>query len=110
MTSIDKTSMQRIVIVGAGPAGVRAAEILVAAGIVPVVIDEAPRAGGQIYRQPPADAGFARSKRTLYGMEAGKADAVHSTMARMLPKLDYRPDTLVWGCGAGQLDTFHAGR
>ena len=110
MTSIDKTSMQRIVIVGAGPAGVRAAETLVAAGVVPVVIDEAPRAGGQIYRQPPADAGFARSKRTLYGMEAGKADAVHSTMARMLPKLDYRPDTLVWGCGAGQLDTFHAGR
>jgi NADPH-dependent 2,4-dienoyl-CoA reductase/sulfur reductase-like enzyme len=110
MTSIDKTSMQRVVIVGAGPAGVRAAETLVAAGVVPVVIDEAPRAGGQIYRQPPADAGFARSKRTLYGMEAGKAGAVHSTMARMLPKLDYRPDTLVWGCGAGQLDTFHAGR
>ncbi len=110
MTSIDKTSMQRVVIVGAGPAGVRAAETLVAAGVVPVVIDEAPRAGGQIYRQPPADAGFARSKRTLYGMEAGKAGAVHSTMARMLPKLYYRPDTLVWGCGAGQLDTFHAGR
>jgi NADPH-dependent 2,4-dienoyl-CoA reductase/sulfur reductase-like enzyme len=110
MTSIDKTSMQRVVVVGAGPAGVRAAETLVAAGVVPVVIDEAPRAGGQIYRQPPADAGFARSKRTLYGMEAGRADAVHSTMARMLPKLDYRPDTLVWGCGAGQLDTFHAGR
>ncbi|WP_235442784.1 FAD/NAD(P)-dependent oxidoreductase [Caballeronia mineralivorans] len=110
MTSIDKASMQRVVIVGAGPAGVRAAETLVAAGVVPVVIDEAPRAGGQIYRQPPADAGFARSKRTLYGMEAGKADAVHSTMAKMLPKLNYRPDTLVWGCGAGQLDTFHAGR
>src|SRR3984893_5354095 len=99
MTPIDKTSMQRVVIVGAGPAGVRAggtrgaaagpagvraAEAVVAGGVVPVVIDEAPRAGGQIYRQPPADAGFARSKRTLYGMEAGKADAVHSTMARML--------------------------
>ncbi|MEA3110810.1 MAG: hypothetical protein QOG58_609, partial [Caballeronia sp.] len=98
-TTIDKKSMHRVVIAGAGPAGVRAAQTLVAAGIVPVVIDEAPRAGGQIYRQPPADAGFARSKRSLYGMEAGKADAVHSTMAGLLSKLDYRPDTLVWGCG-----------
>ena len=109
-TTIDKNSMRRVVIVGAGPAGVRAAETLVAAGIVQVVIDEAPRAGGQIYRQPPADAGFARSKRTLYGMEAGKADAVHSAMAGLLSKLDYRPDTLVWACGAAQLDTLHAGR
>ena len=108
--AIDKNSMHRVVIVGAGPAGVRAAETLVAAGLVPVVIDEAPRAGGQIYRQPPADAGFARSKRTLYGMEAGKADAVHSTMACLLPKIDYRPDTLVWGCGAARLDTLHGGR
>jgi len=107
---IDKNSMHRVVIVGAGPAGVRAAETLVAAGVMPVVIDEAPRAGGQIYRQPPADAGFARSKRTLYGMEAGKADAVHSTMACLLPKIDYRPDTLVWGCGAARLDTLHGGR
>jgi NADPH-dependent 2,4-dienoyl-CoA reductase/sulfur reductase-like enzyme len=109
-TTIDKKSMHRVVIAGAGPAGVRAAQTLVAAGIAPVVIDEAPRAGGQIYRQPPADAGFARSKRSLYGMEAGKADAVHSTMAGLLSKLDYRPDTLVWGCGAAQLDTLHAGR
>ncbi|OXC78282.1 Opine oxidase subunit A [Caballeronia sordidicola] len=108
--AIDKNRMHRVVIVGAGPAGVRAAETLVAAGLVPVVIDEAPRAGGQIYRQPPADAGFARSKRTLYGMEAGKADAVHSTMACLLPKIDYRPDTLVWGCGAARLDTLHGGR
>ena len=108
--AIDKNRMHRVVIVGAGPAGVRAAETLVAAGLVPVVIDEAPRAGGQIYRQPPADAGFARSKRTLYGMEAGKADAVHSTMACLLPKIDYRHDTLVWGCGAARLDTLHGGR
>ncbi|OTP76676.1 NAD(P)/FAD-dependent oxidoreductase [Caballeronia sordidicola] len=104
------SDQKHIVIVGAGPAGVRAAETLVAAGLRPVVIDEAARAGGQIYRQPPADAGFARAKSALYGMEARKADAVHSTMANLMSKLDYRPDTLVWGCGAGQLDTFHAGR
>ena len=37
------------VIVGAGPAGIRAAQTLAAYGVRPVVIDEAARGGGQIY-------------------------------------------------------------
>ncbi|AJY41788.1 FAD-dependent oxidoreductase [Burkholderia humptydooensis] len=97
------------VIVGAGPAGVRAAEALVDAGLRPVVIDENACWGGQIYRQPPADGGFARGKRTLYGFEAAKADAVHRTMAALLPHVDYRPDTLAWACGAGRVDTLQDG-
>ncbi|MGE8159139.1 FAD-dependent oxidoreductase [Paraburkholderia sp. NPDC080076] len=101
---------RRIVIVGAGPAGVRAAETLVAAGVKPIVIDENARWGGQIYRQPPANGGFERSKKTLYGFEAHKAEALHSTMAALLPHLDYRPDTLAWACEACRLDTLHAGR
>ena len=48
------TTSVRPVIVGAGPAGIRAAQTLVAQGLRPVVIDEAPRWGGQLYRQPPA--------------------------------------------------------
>ncbi|WP_322035064.1 FAD/NAD(P)-dependent oxidoreductase [Burkholderia cenocepacia] len=98
------------VIVGAGPAGVRAAEALVDAGLHPVVIDENARWGGQIYRQPPADAAFVRGKRTLYGFEAAKADAVHQTMAALLPQVDYRPNTLAWSCGAGRVDTLQDGR
>jgi NADPH-dependent 2,4-dienoyl-CoA reductase/sulfur reductase-like enzyme len=101
---------RRVVIVGAGPAGVRAAETLVAAGIKPVVLDENARWGGQIYRQPPANASFERSKQTLYGFEAHKADALHTTMAALVPRLDYRPDTLAWACAPGRLDTLHAGR
>ncbi|MEN2468741.1 NAD(P)/FAD-dependent oxidoreductase [Burkholderia sp. GS2Y] len=97
------------VIVGAGPAGVRAAEALVDAGLRPVVIDENARWGGQIYRQPPAGGAFARGKRTLYGFEAAKADAVHRTMAALLPHVDYRPDTLAWACGAGRVDTLQDG-
>jgi NADPH-dependent 2,4-dienoyl-CoA reductase/sulfur reductase-like enzyme len=100
----------RVVIVGAGPAGVRAAETLVAAGVKPVVLDENARWGGQIYRQPPANAAFQRSKKALYGFEAHKADALHATMAALLPHLDYRPDTLAWACAPGRLDTLHAGR
>jgi NADPH-dependent 2,4-dienoyl-CoA reductase/sulfur reductase-like enzyme len=101
---------REIVIVGAGPAGVRAAQTLVAAGLKPIVLDENARWGGQIYRQPPANSGFERSKKALYGFEAHKADALHSTMAALLPHLDYRPDTLVWACDAGWLDTLRAGR
>ncbi|MCA7961604.1 NAD(P)/FAD-dependent oxidoreductase [Burkholderia cenocepacia] len=98
------------VIVGAGPAGVRAAEALVDAGLRPVVIDENARWGGQIYRQPPANAAFVRGKRMLYGFEAAKADAVHRTMAALLPHVDYRPNTLAWSCGAGRVDTLQDGR
>ena len=100
----------RVVIVGAGPAGVRAAETLVAAGIRPIVLDENARWGGQIYRQPPANGAFQRSKKKLYGFEAHKADALHTTMAALLPHLDYRPDTLAWACETGRLDTLHEGR
>lgn len=96
------------VIVGAGPAGVRAAQTLVAHGVRPVVVDEAPRWGGQIYRQPPA--GFERPKRTLYGFEAGRADALHGAMANILDQVDWRPDTLVWGAEGGRLDLLRGGR
>ncbi|MDN7904141.1 NAD(P)/FAD-dependent oxidoreductase [Burkholderia diffusa] len=100
----------RPVIVGAGPAGVRAAEALVDAGLRPVVIDENARWGGQIYRQPPAGGAFARGKRVLYGFEAAKADAVHRTMAELLPHVDYRPNALAWACGAGRVDALQDGR
>ncbi len=79
------------VIVGAGPAGIRAAELLVAAGIRPVVIDEGMKAGGQIYRRPPE--GFTWSAQQLYGSEAGKARALHSLFDRMVARgeVEYHP-------------------
>jgi NADPH-dependent 2,4-dienoyl-CoA reductase/sulfur reductase-like enzyme len=87
------------VIVGAGPAGIRAAVTLVAAGLKPVVVDEAIKAGGQIYRQPPA--GFTRSRRDLYGFESAKAERLHAMFTQVAPRIDYRPGTLVWNATAG---------
>ena len=84
----------RIVIVGAGPAGVRCAETLVDAGVRPLVIDEAGRSGGQIYRRQPAN--FTRASATLYGTEAVRAAAVHQTFDTLIDHIDYLPDTLVW--------------
>jgi NADPH-dependent 2,4-dienoyl-CoA reductase/sulfur reductase-like enzyme len=91
----------RVVIIGAGPAGVRAAEAVVAAGLRPIVIDESTRDGGQIYRRQPS--GFTRSYQTLYGTEAGRARALHDTFDRLKPHIDYHPDTLVWNLAEGRV-------
>jgi NADPH-dependent 2,4-dienoyl-CoA reductase/sulfur reductase-like enzyme len=97
----------RVVIVGAGPAGMRAAEQLVAAGVRPVVIDEAQRFGGQIYRQPPVV--MQRERSDLYGFEAGRAAAVLDRFESLLPQMAYRPDTLVWQIESSTLQLLHAG-
>jgi len=85
----------RVIVVGAGPAGVRAAEALVAAGLRPTVVEEGRRDGGQIYRRQPE--GFRRPYAALYGGEAGRARALHRTFVRLVERLDYRPETLAWG-------------
>ncbi len=100
--------MKPIAIIGAGPAGIRAAQTLVAHGLYPVLLDEAARGGGQIYRRQPAN--FKRSPGKLYGFEAHKANAIHQTLDTLREQLDYRPDTLVWNAEAGLLDTLREGR
>jgi NADPH-dependent 2,4-dienoyl-CoA reductase/sulfur reductase-like enzyme len=100
--------MNSVVIVGAGPAGIRAAQTLVAHGVRPVLLDEAARGGGQIYRRQPAN--FKRSPVKLYGFEASKANALHQTIDALREQLDYRPETLVWNAEDGALDTLHEGR
>jgi len=89
----------RVVIVGGGPAGIRAAEVCVANGLHPVLVDEAVRVGGQVYRQRPD--GLAGRPDRLYGFEARKAVALHETFERIRPQLDYRPQTLAWNARDG---------
>jgi len=84
----------RVIVVGAGPAGVRAAQALVQAGLRPTVIDEGRRDGGQIYRRQPQ--GFTRPYSKLYGTEASKAEALHQTFDALKDHIDYRPETLAW--------------
>ncbi|MBN3811936.1 FAD/NAD(P)-binding oxidoreductase [Paraburkholderia sp. Ac-20347] len=84
----------RIVIVGAGPAGVRCAQTLLAAGLRPTLIDEGRRDGGQIYRRQPD--GFTRPYAKLYGTEALRAQDLHETFTRLRAQIDYRPQTLAW--------------
>ncbi|MEZ0212539.1 MAG: FAD-dependent oxidoreductase [Xanthobacteraceae bacterium] len=92
-----------VIVIGAGPAGTRAAERLVKDGIRPVVIDESERQGGQIYRRQPDN--FRRPPSALYGSEAGKAVALHRDFEALRPQIDYRPNTLAWGVRPGTLLT-----
>lgn len=86
----------RILIVGAGPAGLRAAEMLAEAGRSPVLVDEAPRVGGQIYRQPPRVPGFTRTAAELYGAAADRARDLFVAFDRIRHRVDYRPGSLVY--------------
>ena len=84
----------RVIIIGAGPSGVRCAETLVAAGLRPTVVDEGRRDGGQIYRRQPDN--FTRPYAKLYGTEAGKAQSLHESFDALRGKIDYLPETLAW--------------
>lgn len=96
-----KGDAPRVIVVGGGPAGVRAAETLVEHGCFPVLVDEAERIGGQIYRQRPD--GLQANARALYGFEAAKARALHSSFERVRARVDYRAGTLAWNVQDNEL-------
>jgi NADPH-dependent 2,4-dienoyl-CoA reductase/sulfur reductase-like enzyme len=98
----------RVIVVGAGPAGVRAAQTFVEAGVKPIVVDEGRRDGGQIYRRQPE--GFTRPYARLYGSEAKKAEDLHRSFEAMRSKVDYRPETLAWNVTAKTLHVLHEGQ
>ncbi|HSI57330.1 MAG TPA: FAD/NAD(P)-binding oxidoreductase, partial [Ideonella sp.] len=98
----------RVVVVGTGPAGVRAAQALVEAGLRPVVVEEGGRDGGQVYRRQPDH--FKRDYAALYGPDAAKAQALHRSFDALRPHIDHRPDTLAWNVADGVLHTVHAGQ
>jgi len=91
----------RVIVIGAGPAGVRAAQALAGAGLRPTVIDEGRRDGGQIYRRQPE--GFSRTYDALYGTEAARAASVHATFDALRSRIDYLPETLVWNISPGMV-------
>ncbi|MCS0580950.1 NAD(P)/FAD-dependent oxidoreductase [Massilia pinisoli] len=91
----------RVIIVGAGPAGVRCAQTLAAAGLRPIVVDENRRDGGQIYRRQPDN--FTRPYAKLYGTEAERAQDLHASFDALRAQVDYMPETLAWNISGGKL-------
>lgn len=100
--------MADIVIVGAGPAGIAAAEVLCDAEHRPILIDEGARAGGQGYRRPAENLQLDMTR--LMGSEGGKYAALHRRFEALKPRLDYRPNTLVWAIEGRTLHLLSEGR
>ncbi len=91
-----------VVIVGAGPAGLAAARRLTAAGIRPIVLEEAARPGGQGTRRlaPPA----AQHRQRIFGHASPAMIAREAAEDAVLALCDFRTGTLVWGCHASRLE------
>src|SRR5438552_7948227 len=84
----------KVIIVGAGPAGISAASVLVGHGIQPILFDEAARPGGQAYRKPSS---FLRLEiETLLGSESPKYSRIHQIFEQIQSYVTYQPETLVW--------------
>ncbi|MBM4071051.1 MAG: FAD-dependent oxidoreductase [Planctomycetes bacterium] len=91
-----------LVIVGAGPAGLSAASTTAEAGIPTLLIDENPRIGGQIFRQPAAA--------TDEAPDPQKAELFRRFQAAG-SKIESRLGTTVWGLfPPGQLALLHDGQ
>lgn len=79
-----------LVIVGAGPAGMAAAVTAADAGLSPLVVDENPRPGGQIYRQPPAALADRRPP-------APRGAALLRRLSRHRDRIELWTATAAWG-------------
>lgn len=87
-------STPRVVIIGAGPAGTRAAQLLHERRCKVTVVHEGPASGGQIYRRQPN--GFTRPAKQLYGADAQKATRLHETFDRLRASIEVRPNRTVF--------------
>ncbi len=87
------TDVCDVVIIGAGPAGLAAATRLADSGLRVVVLDEQPRVGGQIMRQPP------REFRVRDWMDDAAYRPLKSLVARAEAesRIDWKLGCAVWG-------------
>ncbi len=69
-----------LIVIGAGPAGANAALVAAEAGVKVAVVDEAPAAGGQVYRAPPDE--FDVSDVAALGPDFATGQALREALAR----------------------------
>jgi NADPH-dependent 2,4-dienoyl-CoA reductase/sulfur reductase-like enzyme len=99
--------MTRIVVVGAGPAGVAAAALLAERGAQVTLIEERSQPGGQVWRAPAP--GLALDMGRLLGTEEAGYRRFHAMFAALRPRIDWRPDTLVWNVHGGAVQILSGG-
>lgn len=91
--------MTRVVVVGAGPAGVAASRVLLRRGVSPVLIDEGSQPGGQVYRRPPDAVGL--DMRRLLGRGHSRFRRFHDEAEHVASRVDYRPESLAFAVHDG---------
>jgi NADPH-dependent 2,4-dienoyl-CoA reductase/sulfur reductase-like enzyme len=85
----------KVAIVGAGPAGIAAANVLGTHGVAATVVDEGRQPGGQVYRR--ARPGLKLDIDKLLGAEAVNYRNFHARFDDLRERIDYRPLTQAWG-------------
>ncbi|MFO1455472.1 MAG: FAD-dependent oxidoreductase [Steroidobacteraceae bacterium] len=98
----------RVIVVGAGPAGIRAAQALVRAGLRPLLVDEGELDGGRIYARRAAP--LAIDPQELYGADAAAAQSVHTAFDALRAQVDLRTGVLAWNHVPGRLYVARDGR
>ena len=88
----------RVLVIGAGPAGMSAAIEAGKRGCEVIVVDEAPRPGGQIYRQ---SAKSLASTRIGLESEQSRKHALINAFESMGSRIDYRPQTTAYAVFEG---------
>jgi NADPH-dependent 2,4-dienoyl-CoA reductase/sulfur reductase-like enzyme len=95
-----------LAIVGAGPAGLAAAERALEHGLTVTLLDDNPMPGGQYFRQPPA--ALRRGAHTRHDAEHRRAEALFKAIAH--PRLRYLSDAIVWDAPEPGVLAFARGR
>lgn len=89
-----------LVIVGGGPAGIAAAIEAARAGVSCTLIDEAPRLGGQIYRQPPREFDV-REPRSL-GKDFARGQRLRQALSMVEGRVEVLSGTSALGVWGGR--------
>jgi NADPH-dependent 2,4-dienoyl-CoA reductase/sulfur reductase-like enzyme len=87
----------RVAIVGTGPAGMAAAVATAKAGLRPVVIDENPLPGGQVYRQSPATFRSSGADQRIKTLSAKRGAALLKQFQVLRDKMTLLMGAAVWG-------------
>jgi thioredoxin reductase/bacterioferritin-associated ferredoxin len=99
----------QLAIVGGGPAGLSAAVEAAQLGVSVIVLDENPRLGGQIYRQPASEFGISDEKKLGKQYRDGKK--LLQKVAAFQAEITIWSNTLVWGYfGEKELAVIRNGR
>ena len=84
-----------LLIIGAGPAGLAAAIEAVRAGASVTILDENPRVGGQIFRQP--HDGFVTTDPKALGHDYQRGQSLLAEFDSVKSRVEYLEGALVWG-------------